>query len=1205
MLALPPIWPRPSGLQDGICDGCPKKLVALRPVTIVTETEPGAKSAAAPATKKRDPVCLHSLTSNRPRHEFLAAETYFGKKPNKIRTQAYLDTLASYCFISERLFDTLRQSDPQGLSWGYTTQTYEYSVAVGEQVHTAPVIQASFSIDGFRARIEFGVAPLETFDCILVATFCHKHLKALDWQNHRMILCNKNGTSFSVYGDHQFLASRKRDLIVPRSEARKAVKHPDCLLLMIQPMDRTPELVSEESDFSAMRSTVSDEWPLSESDKERLDTLVNKRYKHLVEPRTELPPERAPGELFKIQLVDGATPQYRNYYRLSPQQQAALKELVAEYVDAGKMDLCAGSSWGAPVILVPKKDGGWRVVFDYRLLNSVTVKDRYPLPRIDDYLQNLRGGKFFSSLDALDGFHQVRMDPADIDKTAVVTPFGSYVWKVMPMGAANAPAMFQRMMNRVFGHLLYLKVYMDDILIHSETAEQHFSHLEEFLATCEHADIRLKRSKCHFFMSKLEWVGFSIRDGQLACTHHLLSKIQQFPRPRTQCENMAFLGLCQFYMRFVPHYAELAAPLTELNQIALKHNFDACWKAPQEQSYKDLVKALTSAPVLMLFDEDRPIRIETDASDIRMGAAFMQQDKQGIWQPVEYWSKKFNTAQQNYHPAEKETCAILYALQHWRHVVFGQQFTVVTDNKASQFIGTKATEQLSPREMRWVEKLAYFAPFMIEYKPGKENVGPDYLSRHSAKVSDGETYCIIDLCAGMGTTLRALELVIPKAAHITIDYIAAEKDKDCRSVISRMFHQVRLARPGLFTRKDIFRYGNDVTTLVHRRKLPHAHLIIVGVPCQPFSKANTDFTRPPLGLYDTRELFKAVAKLRERLRSPDFILECTPFAPHLASHLETVAEWFGEPQREDLSAYCAKSRLRLCWTSLPASTPQANLLERLPMTWQDCLDAGSRVPLDAFDQPRLKCPTLMASARSHSDRSRSTWVHDLEGALRPLTITERERLVGMQAADTAALHVSEFSRQRMCGNAFPVGWIAHMMHRWMNHTRTLRPLASRGPAGIVCGSIASLTDQHPDRASLTRQTNEPPPVLDRIRVAAEADPQYQRLLRSPPEKSTIRDGLLFEVSTNAQPVLDVPSDNSSRQEMLHMIHDQRHFGSARTFADAKRRFTWKGIRSHIDHFVSRCPVCQLQKPGNRSRLAPLCPEFRFYPYPFHTVVLDV
>eukprot|EP00963_Diacronema_lutheri_P009799 scaffold920_cov430-Pavlova_lutheri.AAC.1 len=196
---------------------------------------------------------------------------------------------------------------------------------------------------------------------------------------------------------------------------------------------------------------------------------------------------------------------------------------------------------------------------------------------------------------------------------------------------------------------------------------------------------------------------------------------------------MAFLGLCQFYMRFVPHFAELASPLTELSQASLKYNFAAYWKEPQEKAFQKLVTALNSPPVLALFDEDKPIRVETDASDIGMGASLMQQDEQGTWRPVEYWSKKFNSAQQNYHPAEKETCAILYALQHWRHLLFGQNFTVITDNKASHFLNTKATEQLSPREMRWVEKLAYFAPFTVEYRPGSENIVPDYLSRHSAQ----------------------------------------------------------------------------------------------------------------------------------------------------------------------------------------------------------------------------------------------------------------------------------------------------------------------------------------------------------------------------------------------------------------------------------------------------------------------------------------
>eukprot|EP00963_Diacronema_lutheri_P010225 scaffold987_cov426-Pavlova_lutheri.AAC.2 len=216
----------------------------------------------------------------------------------------------------------------------------------------------------------------------------------------------------------------------------------------------------------------------------------------------------------------------------------------------------------------------------------------------------------------------------------------------------------------------------------------------------------------------------------------------------------------------------------------------------------------------------------------------------------------------------------------------------------------------------------------------------------------------------------------------------------------------------------------------------------------------------------------------------------------------------------------------------------------IPMTWQDCLEPGSKVPTDALNRPRLKCPTLMASERSHSDRSRSTWVHSQDGTLRPLTISERERLVGMQVGDTAALNVSETSRQRMCGNAFPMGWIAHMLHRWLNNTWTLRVLAGRSPAGTVCGSIASITSQQSTQSLRTGLTGRLPPILDRIRVAAETDPEYKKLLRAPPEGTTVRDGLLFDESANAQPALVVPADNALRQELLHMVQDHRHFGSA-------------------------------------------------------------
>eukprot|EP00963_Diacronema_lutheri_P000657 scaffold42_cov432-Pavlova_lutheri.AAC.1 len=247
----------------------------------------------------------------------------------------------------------------------------------------------------------------------------------------------------------------------------------------------------------------------------------------------------------------------------------------------------------------------------------------------------------------------------------------------------------------------------------------------------------------------------------------------------------------------------------------------------------------------------------------------------------------------------------------------------------------------------------------------------------------------------------------------------------------------------------------------------------------------------------------------------------------------------------------------------------------------------------------------MATARSHSDRSRSTWVHSQDGTLRPLTISERERLVGMQAGDTAALSVTETSRECMCGNAFPVGWVTHMLYRWLNNTRTLRLLAGRSPARIVCGPIASITSPASAQSLPSDQADGLPPLPDRIRNAAEKDSHYKKLLGEPAEGMTVRDGVLFTRSTNAQPVLVVPADNALRQELLHLVHDPRHFGPARTYVEAGRHFTWTGLRSHVEHFVARCPTCQLQKPHIRSRHTPLCLELKFHPYPFHTVVLDM
>ena len=1150
-------------------------------------------------------VPLRASPNPRPRCEFLTAVAYVGPAGSTgIKTQAYVDTLASNSFLSTGYFQKLQRIDLKHITWRPTGQYFNFSLAVGTAVHRAHVIEAQLTINTFQVQHRFGVAPIEDFDCILGVDFCHIFLQQLNWQEQMMELLDAQGVTHRVQGDTAFIKSRKLDLIVPPDEVRDAVSCEGCLLLMVQPLDTTYELTSEEQDTAAFRSRLSNACNLTSEEKKNLDNLLED-YRLCFERRDGLPAERVPGESFKINLEPGTQPVHRNYYRLSPQQQEALRELLTEYVDAGKMDICAGSSWGAPVLLIPKKDGGWRVVFDYRILNAATIKDRYPLPRIDDHLQNLRQSCIFSSVDALDGFHQVPMNENDIDKTAVVTPFGSYVWKVMPMGLANAPAMFQRMMNRIFGNLPFLKVYMDDILIHSDSKQEHFSHLEQFLQVCQQNDIRLKKSKCHFFQQTLEWVGFKIQGGQLSCADHLVERIRKFPKPTTHKQNLAFLGLCQFYMRFVQNYAEIAAPLTELTRKQYKHDFTYYWKPQHEKSFEKLVQHLTCGPVLQLFDEDRSIRVETDASDQGMGAVLLQETTPGIWQPVEYWSKKFNSAQRNYHPAEKETCAIVYALHHWRHLLFGQSFTVLTDNKASMYLQSKSAEQLSPRDQRWVAKLAYFAPFAVEYRPGPDNIAADYLSRHG--LGPGKrTIRILDLCAGMGTVLRALWHLLPVGSSLQVDYIAVELEEDARQVIQRVFADVHLDRPGLFCRTDIFRYGNDVRLLAHRRKLPKIDVVIAGVPCQPFSKANTSKEHPSYGLRDERELFTTVQAILHRLDWPDYIVECTPFAGHLQEDFQEVAEMLGEPTLHDLSIYCPQKRVRYCWTSLPTPIP-TNQIPGLPLTWQECLEDGAMPPADSLGQPILKCPTLMASSNSHSDRTRSTWVYDKQGAGRPLAISEKERLTGMKVGDTAVKHITPAARHRLCGNAFPVAWIAHMLDLLIQkHAGTLRPLASRSLDETACvqGRSDSKLSALTDPASHS--------YIQRLRSAALKDPEYTAMMKTPPAHLQLTDGLLFHkpepnqlVTYEGPAVVLVPADNALRQDLLHLVHDQSHFGAQRTYAAAKRHFTWKGLRDHVRAFVAQCPTCQLHKPGNTTTQQPLFPETRFYPYAFHTVVLDV
>ena len=304
-------------------------------------------------------VFLRASPNPRPRCEFLKANAFVGPAgSSKLETQAYADTLASNSFIRNEYFQKLQHVYPEQVTWSPNGHYFNFSLAVGTTVHQAQVIKALLTIGTFQVQHTFGVAPIEDFECILGVDFCHQFLLQVNWQAQLMELRDPIGQTHQVQGDVTFIKSRKLDLIVPPSEIPDAVSTQGCLLLMVQPVDTTYELTSEEADTTAFKSKLSNSCNLTTEDLNRLQILLDK-HQRCFEKRNGLPPERVPGESFKINLEPGTQPVHRNYYRLSPHQQEALRELLTEYVDSDKMDICPGSSGGPLYFLFQRRmEGG-------------------------------------------------------------------------------------------------------------------------------------------------------------------------------------------------------------------------------------------------------------------------------------------------------------------------------------------------------------------------------------------------------------------------------------------------------------------------------------------------------------------------------------------------------------------------------------------------------------------------------------------------------------------------------------------------------------------------------------------------------------------------------------------------------------------------------------------------------------------------------
>ena len=409
--------------------------------------------------------------------------------------------------------------------------------------------------------------------------------------------------------------------------------------------------------------------------------------------------------------------------RLDSEKLAIAKAEFAKMEKAGIIRRST-SAWASPLHMVPKPDGSWRPCGDYRRLNTVTTPDRYPVPHIQDFTQRLSGKAVFSQIDLVKGYYQVNMHPADIPKTAIITPFGLWEFVVMPFGMRNAGNTFQRLMDRVGAGMDFIFIYLDDILVASPDVGSHLDHLRQVFDRLKEFGLVINPAKCSFGRSSVNFLGHSVSSaGVTPLTKHL-EAINSFPPPADRQQLQRFLGMVNFYRRFVRNAAKILAPLTD----GLKGPASSfLWTPAMEQAFSAAKECLVRVITLSHPNPRAPLSVVTHASASHVGAA-LQQWVKGAWQPLAFFSKKLSDTETRYSTFDRELLGAYLAVRHFRFTLEGNQFAVLTDHKPLCSALRRVTPPWSARQQRHLSYLAEFTDD-IRYLPGDLNPVADCLSR--------------------------------------------------------------------------------------------------------------------------------------------------------------------------------------------------------------------------------------------------------------------------------------------------------------------------------------------------------------------------------------------------------------------------------------------------------------------------------------------
>jgi len=617
------------------------------------------------------------------------------------------DSGATHSYIARRIVDEYHwPTVPLGTSYEISTPSGRV-LSAGSGIPDCPIM-----LGDLHVTANLMVLDMADFDVILGMDWLHTYGVVMNCKVKRIDL-RIDGERFSVYGQ-----PRQNTKVISAIQASRFLNN-GCAGYLVYALlpDGVPPAVSSIPVVRDFPDVFPSELP-------------------------GMPPDREVE--FTIELEPGTRPISKAPYRMAPRELEELRAQLDELLARGFIRP-SSSPWGAPVLFVKKKDGSMRLCIDYRDLNKVTVKNKYPLPRVDDLFDQLQGSTVFSKIDLRSGYHQLKIAESDVPRTAFRTRYGHYEFLVMSFGLTNAPSAFMDMMNRVFREYLdkFIIVFIDDILVYSRSAEEHSEHLRLTLATLRRHQLFAKLGKCEFWLDRVAFLGHVISGEGLSVDPAKISAIMDWKQPVSPTEIRSFLGLAGYYRRFVEGFSSLAAPLTKLTQ---KHALFV-WSEQCEEAFQELKKRLCTAPVLALPLEGAEYSVYTDASGVGLGCVLMQQDR-----VIAYGSRQLKVHERNYPTHDLEFGAVVFALKIWRHYLYGVKCTIYTDHQSLKYIFVQ--KDLNLRQRRWVEFITDYDIDFV-YVPGKANSVADALSRQfsspspSAPTSDRILAALVDDLAMM------------------------------------------------------------------------------------------------------------------------------------------------------------------------------------------------------------------------------------------------------------------------------------------------------------------------------------------------------------------------------------------------------------------------------------------------------------------------